>query len=179
MAIIHAGPKNSGTEATIKVLAVLTEDVELVRGKILMSQFVEHRYVATKLSLFVRDDGFSYIGERNVWVTDVHEGVVVTFARGSEAINSLTILRKKKNWDEAFATCNRNPYSLNELNFAAEDIRNFLLFGIKPCDPISDHQKEQIDALLKRRDFDVLATFDFEEFTGVPVGTDILDGYVI
>lgn len=160
MAMIRTVRKNSGVETTIKLLALLTADIDLVRGKVLMSEFTEAGVVATKLSLFILEDTFSYIGARNVWIYDRSNGVCVTYADAADAPDFLMALQREADWDKAFPPTHAYHYALDDLEAAAYGIRNYLLLGALPSIFIPEKYKKSLDNILKKIEFDVLATFD-------------------
>lgn len=160
MAMIRTVRKNSGVETTLKLLALLTDDVDLVRGKVLISEFIEAGVVATKLSLFILEDNFSYIGARNVWIHDRPKAICVNYADAADAPEFLKTLHKEQDWDKAFPPSHSYHYSLDNLNAASYGIRNYLLLGALPSIIIPESFKQSLDNVLKKIEFDVLATFD-------------------
>lgn len=161
MAIFRPTRKNSGVETLLKILSVLTEDIILVRGEILLSQFKllqsDH---ATKMSLFLEIDHNSHIGVRNVWLQDVGDTVVITYAAEIEA-NQFVDAYLKGNGAKDFAPpSNREIYGLDDLDRAAEDIRNFLLLGVIPSIPLLPEQAELANRFLKVVEFDIIASLD-------------------
>jgi hypothetical protein len=159
MAIIRPTRKNSGVETLIKILALLTEDVELERGQVLMSQFNHKGLQATKMSLFIHAT-FSYVGARNVWLQDYTDGVMVYYATEQEAIAFLQNLETSDNYETSIPAKNKMHYQLCSLDVGAEHIRNFLLVGAQPDLPIDAATKAWLNRLLKATVWDVLATFD-------------------
>lgn len=161
MAIIRINRRNSPSETLLKILAVLTEDITLVRGELLMSQFrLVKEDCATKISLYLEARPDSYIGARNVWLQDVGEYVVVTYATEREGIDFIQRLQSKRYWSEIVPDANKQTYKLDNLDRAAEDVRNFLLLGVRPSEPMTESNQQLANDLLKRIEFDVLASFD-------------------
>lgn len=164
MGLIRFSRRNSGVETLIKVLAVLTEDIELIHGEVLMSQFKMNGVSGTKMSLYLEPDPMSQIGIRNVWLQDVDNGVLITCANNAQAKEFLKEVGIHKNWTSAAPPDNRTIYHLDDLDKGAEDVRNFLMLGIFPNDPISPENQKWLNLLLKssetRRkfEFDIVAT---------------------
>ncbi len=161
MAIFRPIRKNCGVETLLKILAVLTADITLVRGEILLSQFkLLKTECATKMSLFLEVDHDSHIGVRNVWLQDVSDTVVITFAAEVEA-NQFVEDYLKGNGGRDFATpSNREVYGLDNLDRAAEDVRNFLLLGVIPSAPMPPEYTELANRFLKTIEFDIIASLD-------------------
>lgn len=161
MAIIRINRRNSPSETLLKVLAVLTEDITLVRGEILMSQFrLVKEDCATKISLYLEARPDSYIGARNIWLQDSGEYVIVTYASEREGIDFIQRLHSKRTWSEIVPEKNKQTYGLGELDKAAEDVRNFLLMGVRPRYPLTPTNQLRANELLKNTEFDILASFD-------------------
>jgi glycosyltransferase involved in cell wall biosynthesis len=160
MAIIRTARRNSGTETVLKVLDILTEDIDLVRGKILMSEFQEDGVRAVKLSLFIYEDNFSYIGARNVWIRNVKNGIAICYADAVDAPDFLMALRRGVKWDAAFPSTHQYYYELKDLDTPAHHLRNYLLLGALPSIQIPETYQKTLDIVLKKIEFDVLATFD-------------------
>jgi hypothetical protein len=160
MAIIRPTRKNSGVETLIKILALLTDDITLFNGQILMSQFSIGLLQATKMSLFIDPSPFAYIGPRNVWLQDYKDGVSVYYANEIEACEFLGRLELKISLEESFPEKNRQHYRLDDLDTAAEHIRNYLLIGLYPGHKIEPPTNEWLNKFIKAREWDVLATFE-------------------
>ncbi len=161
MAIIRVNRRNSPTQTLLKVLSVLTEDISLVRGTILMSQFNSPRDdCATKMSLYVEIKPESYIGARNIWLHDDGENVIITFANEREGKELVSALSTKKHWKEIVPDDLMKIYKLDNLDRAAEDVRNYLLLGVRPSQPMTEASQTLANDLLKVIEFDVLASFD-------------------
>lgn len=161
MAIIRVNRRNSPSQTLLKVLSVLTEDIQLTRGEILMSQFrMVKEDCATKLSLYLEPYPDAYIGVRNVWLQDSGENVIVTFANEREGIEFVKKLSSMKYWSDIVPKENKNTYKLDNLDQAAEDIRNFLLLGVRPSEPLTEANQKLANELLKVIEFDVLASLD-------------------
>lgn len=160
MAIIRPTRKNSGVETLIKILALLTDDIILINGIILMSQFSIGILQATKMSLFIEQSPFAYIGPRNVWLQEYKDGVTVYYANEIEACEFLGKLENKISLEESFPEKNRCHYRLDDLDTAAEHIRNYLLIGLYPGHKIDDYTRDWLNGVIKIREWDVLATFD-------------------
>lgn len=161
MAIIRITRRNSPSETLLKILAVLTEDITLVRGELLMSQFrLVKEDCATKISLYLEPLPDSYIGARNVWFQDNGEFVTVTYATEREGRDFIQRLQSKRFWSEIVPEENKQTYRLDNLDRAAEDVRNFLLLGVRPSEPMTQANQKLANELLKKVQFDVLASFD-------------------
>lgn len=163
MAIIQFARRNSGSETAIKVFAVLTENIELHNGRVLLSQVNDGLSCATKMSLFVKIGSlpdWRTVGERNIWLKDDDEGLMIFFAHEKEARVYAEKLYQTGNWEESFPVENYKLYNLKHLDRAARDMRNFILIGALPSYSLTDVQKEIIDHVLKEGDIDVVATFD-------------------
>lgn len=164
MAMIQLARVNSGSEAAIKVFSALTDSITLHNGRILIGQESVVTPCATKLSLFV-DLGTlpesRTIGERNVWLVEDDEGLLICFGHEKEARGFRLSLKQTKNWKESFPESNRNLYNLKHLDRAAREMRNFFLLGIYPNHRLTDAEKERIDQVLKEVEIDIVATIDF------------------
>jgi hypothetical protein len=169
MAIIHTTPRQSGTEGLIRLLDNLTDEIVLKHGKILMGQFSHGRCNSLKLSLFINDDILNeYIGVRNVFIEDVHDHVAVRFADKLQTQMSLETLRQSRDWDKAFPADNRNTYPLTELDKGAVDVRDYLLFGRLPSQPVSEALLNLINTTVPDTgfiEFDIVASLiDYDIF---------------
>lgn len=161
MAIFRPIRKNSGVETLLKVLHVLTADITLVRGEILLSQFkMINADTATKMSLFLEADHNTFIGVRNVWLQDVADTVVVTFANEQEGVQFVEDYMVSNGSKEFGPDSNREVYRLDSLDRAAEDIRNFLLLGVIPSTPLTPENAALANLFLKTIEFDVIASLD-------------------
>lgn len=170
MAIIHTTPRNSGTEATIKILDELTEDIKLNSGKILMGQFNQGGRHVLKLSLFIKEDIYATIGARNVFIEDVKDTVEIRFGRKIETAMFLELLRQTNDWERSVPKENQKTYQLSELTQAATDIRNYLLLGKLPWVEIPEQTERSLNTLLKGGintdrtvEFNVLATMGADD----------------
>lgn len=137
MAIIHTSIKQSGTEGVLKLLHAFTEEIVLSTGKILTGQFSHSGCTALKMSLFITEDVYEFIGTRNVFIVDVRDKVAIRFGNRRETLEALAILYRTKNWEEAFPTSQREVYDLCDLDRAARDVSNYLLFGKLPTVPVN------------------------------------------
>lgn len=161
MAIFRPTRKNSGVETLLKVLSVLTYDITLVRGDILLSQFkLQKDDCATKMSLFLDIDPSSYVGVRNIWMQDVSDTVVITYANEQQAALFLMEYGLTKNWKACVPPENKETYTLDKLDKAAEDVRNFMLLGVFPSEPMTPANELRANELLKTIEFDVVASLD-------------------
>ena len=161
MAIFRPTRKNSGVETLLKILSVLTSDITLVRGDILLSQFkVLQKECATKMSLFLDVDHSSYVGVRNTWLQDSGDNVIVTYADEQQAALFMMEFGLTKNWEACVPPENKEKYRLDQLDKAAEDIRNFMLLGVLPSQPMPPEYESLANDLLKTIEFDVIASLD-------------------
>lgn len=167
MAIIHTTPKRSGTEGLLKLLDALTDEIVLQHGKILMSQFSQNQRDALKLSLFIDDTVYEVIGVRNVFLEDVKDTVEIRFGNKQQTEMSLELLRQTRDWNMAFPLTHRSVYHLTDLDLAAADVRDYLLFGKLPTTEIDDWLRESMKQILPDKgyvSFNVLATLtDLDE----------------
>ena len=163
MAIIHTTPRQSGTEGLLKLLHAITEDVILTHGKILMGQVAQHSFVALKLSLFIVEDVYEYIGVRNVYIEDVGDSVHVCFGNQKETNVAFERLHRTKNWIGAFPASHRACYHLTELTQASVEVRDYLLLGKRPATILPSPLSEMLEALNATAsgiiEFNVASTF--------------------
>lgn len=169
MGIIHTTPRQSGTETLLKLLDTLTDEIVLKRGKILMGQFSHGRCSALKMSLFINDNiQDEYIGIRNVFLEDVHDAVTVRYGDKKETQMALEVLRQTKDWDAAFDVGHRKTYPFAELDRAAVDLRDYLLFGKLPGFDLSEGLLKLISTTVPESgfvEFDVVASLmDYDIF---------------
>lgn len=136
MAIIHTTPRHSGTETLLKLLDTLTDEIVLSPGKILMGQFYHDGRIALKLSLYVNEDASERVGIRNVFIEDVRDMVLLRVGDKKETKHALKILGQTQSWEQAFPPQQCSVYCLTELERAAQDVRDFLLFGKRPGTPL-------------------------------------------
>jgi len=163
MAIIHTTPRQSGTEGLLKLLHAITEDVILTHGKILMGQVAQHNFSALKLSLFITEDVYEYIGTRNVFIEDIGDSVNVCFGNLKETNVAFDRLHRTKSWVGAFPTTHRACYHLTELKEAAIAVRDYLLLGKRPESSLSSPVLDMLQALNETAsgmmEINVLSTF--------------------
>jgi hypothetical protein len=167
MAIIHTTPKQAGTEGLLKLLDSLTDEIVLIHGKILMGSFSHGSRDALKLSLFVTQDVYEYIGVRNVFIEDIGETVVVRYGDKEETQMALEVLRQTKDWALAFPDDHRAIYQIDNLNAAAYDVRDYLLFGKLPGTEVSEQLLKLINTTVPEKgfvEFNVLASLTDYDF---------------
>ena len=161
MAIFRPTRKNSGVETLLKILYELTADISLVQGEILLSQFkMKKDDYSTKMSMFLKVEDQKFLGVRNIWLYDVADTVQVIFATEAEGQLYVKQLRDKDSTQDYAPLENREAYRLDDLDRAAEDIRNFLLLGVKPSEPMTPMSMIMANELLKTIEFDVVASLD-------------------
>lgn len=153
MAIIHTTPKRSGTEALLKILDNITDEIVLVHGKILMGQFSQNDCNALKLSLYVNERTFEYIGVRNVFIEDVRDTIELRFGNKMQTQASLELLWQTNDWAQSFAVNCRATYSIGDLHTAAKMVRDFLLFGRLPGTEVSDEMENLINQTVPSKGF--------------------------
>lgn len=169
MAIIHTTPRRSGTEALLKILDNLTDEIVLVFGKILMGQFSQNRCDALKLSLYLEPNVYEHIGLRNVFIEDVRDTVELRFGDKIDTHKYLETLRLTNSWYKAFPETHRAVFTLDQLDKAAVVVRDYLLLGRLPHSEISPAMQRQIEVLIPEK--------GFIEFNVIPTLTD-LNGWV-
>ncbi len=125
MAIIHTTPKRSGTEALLKILDNITDEIVLVHGKILMGQFSQNDCNALKLSLYINGRACECIGVRNVFIEDVRDTIELRFGSKIQTQESLELLWRTNSWEESFPACCRSTLPLCKLEEAAKMVRDF------------------------------------------------------
>lgn len=161
MAIFRVQRRNSPSETLLKVLYVLTEDITLIHGEILMSQFkVIKEDCSIKMSLYIEPNPEAYVGVRNIWLQDSGDDVVVTFATRQEGNEFMMKLRSAPYWSDIVPEKNKKRYNISNLDKAAEDVRNYILLGVRPDEPMTPTAEQMANDLLKACDFDILATFE-------------------
>jgi hypothetical protein len=157
MAIIHTTPRQTATEATIKILHEATKDINLAQGKILMGQFSHAQVDCLKMSLYIGPTSSQTRGIRNVFMFDIPDGIAIFLGNREEMHRYMQALNLYHDWFKAVPETHATKHSLVELMTAATMIRNYLLFGKLPFQPMSIEQTKQLtEAVNNPNGFDLL-----------------------
>lgn len=132
MAIIHNTIRNAKTEAVLKILDELTNEISLKHGVILMEPIPQYYRNALKLSLYVANEVQPVIGLRNVFMEDVGDTIQIRYGNRWEATDAMMVLQACHDWSKAFPPTHRKGYDLDHLIDAAKDVRDYLLVGKLP-----------------------------------------------
>lgn len=164
MAIIQLARRNSVSETALKVLDAKTQSIILINGRILLSQFSDGLECATKLSLYVGRGEVTpdsrVLGERNVWLRDANGGLMIYYGHEKESYVFIQMLHTAQVWEQAFPDTHRKWYNPKHLDKAAEDMRNFLLLGALPSEPLTDEEKDRLGEVLTGYEIDVVASLN-------------------
>lgn len=134
MAMISSVVPNSGSEIVIKILRLIAEPDELPDGRFLLSNSGERPFPVKKMSLYSTwpNNEQDMVGDRNVWMKDLANGLLIAFINKDVADD---IRNKLDGGWPLESVVNRHPhktYSLLELEIAAHEVRKYLREGIVP-----------------------------------------------
>ena len=161
MAIIHTSVRNAKTEAVLKILDDITNEISLKNGTILMEPIPQYYRNALKLSLYLNDKIQPVIGLRNVFLEDVGDTVQIRYGNRQEASDAMMQLQACHDWNRAFPEERRKEYNLDQLIDAAKDVRDYLLVGKLPHAELSLKLEQMMTRMLPEKgfvEFDILPT---------------------
>lgn len=132
MANARIVPPNAGSEMIFKILFMVTDRDTLPEGRFLLSSVGEGNFPMKKASLFFNDPNGSYVGDRNLWIKDDAESVMVAFVDYAQGDDTMCQLAQGKALQDVVPPSRLRKYPLRELSRAALDVRYYLLMGFAP-----------------------------------------------
>lgn len=129
MANARIVPPNVGSEMIFKILFMVTDRTILPEGRFLLSSVGNDKFPIKKASLFFDEPNDSYIGDRNLWIKDEVDHVLVAFVDYAEGDDVMCQLAQGKALQDVVPPGRLKQYPLRELSRAAMDVHYYLLKG--------------------------------------------------